>query len=123
MHDEILSQIKEAQREIDAMVGPDTWNLKSIQRQLCWCRDMLEGREAEPPPGPLTMGLLATRELDMYGNLPELASCINAIEDTMNREFAEILEEARRASLRARKGQKEKTDTPSSAKKPLRRKK
>lgn len=35
-------------------------------------------------PGPLSMGLIATRELDMYGNKPDLALLINDKQDAGN---------------------------------------
>jgi hypothetical protein len=53
---------------------------ESLQRQLEWCRDYLSGLEVPKRPGPFSMGLLATRELDMYGDRPDLAALINAIE-------------------------------------------
>jgi len=36
-------------------------------------------------PGPLTMGLIATREFDMYGDNPALAGLINEIQHEANR--------------------------------------
>ena len=57
----------------------------SITRQLCWCRSRLRGERVEPAPGPLSMGLIATREFDMYGTDPDLARLINDIQREMRR--------------------------------------
>ena len=51
-----------------------------IHRQLIWCRAQLAGQLSETKQGPLTMGLIATREFDMWGDNPELAALINQIQ-------------------------------------------
>lgn len=55
-----------------------------LQRQLEWCRSYLSGAEVPERPGPFSMGLIATRELDMHGDRPELAALINAIQGQVN---------------------------------------
>ena len=56
----------------------------SIERQLRWCRAFALGERREERPGPFSMGLIATREFDMWGNEPELASLINEVERLAN---------------------------------------
>jgi hypothetical protein len=55
-------------------------NIQSIHRQLLWCRAQISGEPSEPKQGPFTMGLIATRELDMWGDKPELAVLTNQIQ-------------------------------------------
>ncbi len=52
----------------------------SIERQLLWCRHFVLGVPREDPPGPLSMGLIAVREFDMYGDRPELAALVNDVQ-------------------------------------------
>lgn len=59
----------------------------SIARQLRWCRGRVAGDPVEPAPGPLSMGLIAVREFDMYGSDPDLAARINRIQDEIERRF------------------------------------
>ena len=44
---------------------------QTILRQLEWCRLLLLGLPGEPRPGPFSMGIIATREFDMYGDQPD----------------------------------------------------
>jgi hypothetical protein len=53
---------------------------ESIRRQLNWCLAFARGEEPKPAPGSFSMGLIATREFDMYGDQPELARLINQIQ-------------------------------------------
>jgi hypothetical protein len=53
---------------------------QSILRQLTWCESFVSGRPTETRPGPFSMGLIATREFDMYGDQPGLALSINEIQ-------------------------------------------
>lgn len=77
---ELLLKVDEALSAIGPMLT-STWpNLQSIHRQLMWCRAQISGEPSEPKPGPLTMGLIATREFDMWGDMPELAVLINQIQ-------------------------------------------
>ena len=65
--------------------GYPTAVVESLRRQLTWCRDYLSGdQEPGARPGPFSMGLIATRELDMYGDQPDLAGLINSIESRVN---------------------------------------
>ena len=53
---------------------------ESITRQLRWCAALAAGEPREERPGAFSMGLIATREFDMYGDRPELASLINEVQ-------------------------------------------
>ena len=69
-----LAQVERAGDEGHAVVT-------TLRRQLEWCRAYVAtGREPEPRPGPFSMGLIATRQLDMYGAHPELADLINRVQ-------------------------------------------
>ena len=57
---------------------------QTILRQIEWCRMLLMGLPVEPRPGPFPMGLIATREFDMYGDQPGLAEQINEIQKAMD---------------------------------------
>ena len=77
---ELLFKIDKALSDIEPMLT-GTWpNVQSIHRQLMWCRAQISGEPSEPKQGPLTMGLIATREFDMWGDKPELAALINQIQ-------------------------------------------
>ena len=82
---ELLRKIEDALRGVEKKGGDLIPSTSSIKRQLLWCRDYLSGG-AQPfeMPGPFSMGLIATREFDMYGDDPELAVLINEIEREMN---------------------------------------
>jgi len=77
---ELLFKIDKALSDIEPMLT-STWpNVQSIHRQLTWCRAQISGEPSEPKQGPLTMGLIATREFDMWDDKPELAALINQIQ-------------------------------------------
>lgn len=77
---ELLLSINSALVTIEPMLS-ETWpNVGSIHRQLLWCRSQKSGEPSEPKQGPLTMGVIATREFDMWGDRPELAALINQIQ-------------------------------------------
>ena len=83
---ELLRKIEEALRGVERRGGDRIPSIASIKRQLLWCQGYLSG--GAPPyemPGPLSMGLIATREFDMYGHDPELALLVNEIEREMNK--------------------------------------
>ena len=80
MTDELLRKVDLALSRIEPLMVPGYTNMQSIHRQLIWCRAQLAGEPPEPKQGPLTMGLIATREFDMWGNDPELASLISEIQ-------------------------------------------
>ena len=53
---------------------------ESITRQLRWRVAFAANETCEERLGPFSLGLIATRELDMYGGQPELASLINEVQ-------------------------------------------
>ncbi len=87
MENSLLELIDEALEEIRPMVAA-TWEpAVSIQRQLDWCRLFELGLPTEPRPGPFSMGLIAVREFDMYGDRPELSTLINEIQRRVEAEL------------------------------------
>lgn len=79
----LLQNIRLAKQQIEPMAAAG-WPLgESILRQLSWCEGVASGSRAEPRPGPFSMGLIATREFDMYGNQPDLAQLVNHIQRTV----------------------------------------
>jgi hypothetical protein len=85
----LLAEIDQALAQITPMAEQNWDRAVSIQRQLLWCRGYLQGEVPEERPGPFSMGLIAVREFDMYGNDPDLAALINRIEQAMNRLLGE----------------------------------
>lgn len=81
---DLLGKIETALTEMRPMADAGWEQANSIVRQLEWCRGALRSEVVETPPGPFSMGLIATREFDMYGSQPELARRINEIEQAMN---------------------------------------
>jgi hypothetical protein len=77
---QLLLEVDRALSIIEPMLTPTWTNVQSIHRQLTWCRAQISGEPSEPKAGPLTMGLIATREFDMWGDNPELAVLINRIQ-------------------------------------------
>ena len=83
MRDSLLADMEQA---LVSLGGPAVQQayarpvLDSLQRQLEWCRDYVSGHEVPERPGVFSMGVIATREMDMYGDQRELAELINAIE-------------------------------------------
>lgn len=59
----------------------------SLHAQLLWCRGRLLGELVEHAKGPLTMGLIATREYDMWGDQPDLAFLIYELQERFNALF------------------------------------
>jgi hypothetical protein len=49
------------------------------------CFALASDPDPEPRPGPFSMGLIATREFDMWGDNPELALLINRIQTEAER--------------------------------------
>ena len=80
----LLRKIQSAVQQIQPKAAEGWPPGQSILRQLDWCEGIVAGRPTEPAPGPLSMGLIATRELDMYGDQPELALLINDIQIAVN---------------------------------------
>lgn len=79
----VLEQIDRALAAIGPLADQNWDEAQSIARQLQWCRGKLRGEAVETPPGPFSMGLIATREFDMYGQQPDLAMLINDIQRAM----------------------------------------
>jgi hypothetical protein len=79
-----LAKIDEALAQIEPMAKAEWGPAESILRQLRWCRALALGEPREERPGPFSMGLIATRNFDMWGNEPELASLINEVERLAN---------------------------------------
>jgi hypothetical protein len=79
-----LAKIDQALKQVAPMADAGWAPAHSIARQLRWCRALALGEAREERPGPFSMGLIATRELDMWGNEPELASLINEVERLAN---------------------------------------
>lgn len=79
--EELLENIDAALADICPMAARSFEPAVSIERQLRWCRNFVLGNSQEDRPGPFSMGLIATREFDMYGDRPELATLINDVQD------------------------------------------
>jgi hypothetical protein len=79
-----LAKIDEALARIAPMAEAGWGPAQSIARQLRWCRALALGERREERPGPFSMGLIATRNFDMWGDEPELASLINEVERLAN---------------------------------------
>ena len=85
MNTAILKLSNEALVQISPMSAAGWAPAQSIERQLRWCVSFASGLATESRPGPFTMGLIATRELDMYGYQPQLASLINQVQEEVER--------------------------------------
>lgn len=81
----LLREIEQALAQTEPMAAAGWEQAESIVRQLHWCRGAVRGEAVEAAPGPLSMGLIATREFDMYGSDPALAALINRIQDAVQR--------------------------------------
>jgi hypothetical protein len=81
---DFLAKIDQALAQIAPMADAGWAPAQSIARQLRWCRAFALGEPREERPGPFSMGLIATREFDMWGSEPELASLINEVERLAN---------------------------------------
>ncbi|HWS54699.1 MAG TPA: hypothetical protein VN228_11250 [Pyrinomonadaceae bacterium] len=87
--EELLSRIEEALAGVEQEGGDAFPPLASVKRQLLWCRGYLRGEPVGDPPGPFTMGAIAMRELDVYGDNLDLALEVYQLE----REMTTLLEE------------------------------
>ncbi len=81
--DELLERIEEALAGVESEGGDAFPPMASVKRQLLWCRGYLRGEAVGEPPAPFTMGTVAMRELDMYGDNPDLALEVYQIENEM----------------------------------------
>lgn len=80
MNEALLDKIDVALADISPMAARSFDPAVSIERQLVWCRNFVLGGSQEDRPGPFSMGLIAVREFDMYGDRPELAALINEVQ-------------------------------------------
>jgi hypothetical protein len=80
MHEELLTKARAALSQIEPMAAQGWPPAESIARQLRWCMAFASGQHSEKRPGPFSMGLIATREFDMHGDMPELADLINEVQ-------------------------------------------
>lgn len=80
----LLRKIQSAIQQIQPLSSKGWPPGQSILRQLAWCEGFVSGCPSDTAPGPLSMGLIAIRELDMYGDKPDLALLISDIQDAVN---------------------------------------
>ena len=80
MHASLLAKAQAALAQVEPMAARGWSPAGSIARQLRWCAAFAADEPRGQRPGPFTMGLIATREFDMYGDQPELASLINEVQ-------------------------------------------
>jgi hypothetical protein len=76
----LMQKIRSALRLIEPMAEAGWQPAQTMLRQLIWCEQFVSGQPKKPCPGPFSMGLIASRELDMYGDQPDLALLINDIQ-------------------------------------------
>jgi hypothetical protein len=87
MKRQALANIEKALIDIIKMARAGYQAAESIETQLNWCKSYLNGLPTTKRPGPFSMGLIATREFDMYGDDPALASLINEIQNYVESEL------------------------------------
>ncbi len=80
MHASLLTKAQAALAQMEPLAAKGWAPAESIARQLRWCVVFAADQPRERRPGPFSMGLIATREFDMYGDRPELASLINEVQ-------------------------------------------
>ena len=78
----LLQKIDEALVRLSQYREKGLFQSETICLQLECCRDKLLGKGSEALT-PFTMGLIATREFDMWGDEPDLAEAINWIQTQM----------------------------------------
>jgi hypothetical protein len=78
--EQVLSKITEALNLLRADAESRLYSAKDISEQLMWCQKKLLGQPVTPGSAKLTMGFMATREYDMWGNEPRIAALVNEIE-------------------------------------------
>lgn len=88
MNKELLGRAQSALSQLEPMLKQSWPPAESIARQLQWCVAFASDQPREKRPGPFSMGQIATRELDMYGDNPELATLINQIQREVERALA-----------------------------------
>jgi hypothetical protein len=80
MNDQLHVRALAALSQIEPLAAKGWPPAQSIARQLRWCVAFASDAPREACPGIFSMGLIATRELDMYGTQPDLAALINQIQ-------------------------------------------
>lgn len=85
--EELLVKIDQALEEIRPGAEQGFPPAVTIQRQLIWCKQFLLRQPKERKPGDFTMGLIATREYDMYGDNTWLANLVNEIQWHMEKKI------------------------------------
>ena len=80
MNHSLLVKAQAALSQVEPLAARGWTPAVSIARQLRWCAAFAADQPREELPGPFSMGLIATREFDMYGDRPELASLINEVQ-------------------------------------------
>ena len=90
MERSLLEVIDAALEEIRPMAAASFAPAVSIERQLDWCRGFEMGQATEARPGPFSMGLIAVREFDMYGDRPELAMLVNEVQRRVEAKVARL---------------------------------
>lgn len=89
MNTSLLENARSALAQIEPMLNQGWPPAESIARQLRWCIAFATQQPREERPGAFTMGLIATREFDMWGGgNPELASLINEVQREVERALA-----------------------------------
>jgi len=83
----LLEKAQAALAEVEPMEAQGWAPAESIARQLRWCISFASGETPGPRPGPFSMGLIATREFDMYGDRPDLAALIADVQREIEREL------------------------------------
>ena len=78
---------EEALTQIAPMAAAGWQPAHSIEQQLRWCFALASDASREKMPGALSMELISTRELDMWGDRPELALLINRIQSEAERKL------------------------------------
>lgn len=82
-----LEDANEALRLMATFEGKGWPPADSIIRQLEWCVAFLSGEFVEDRPGPFSMGLIAVREFDMYGDQPDLAQLIFRVQKDVEKKL------------------------------------
>ena len=80
MNEDLVEKIDAALARIRPMARLSFAPALSVERQLEWCRGYALGGPAGDRPGPFSMGLIAVREFDMYGDQPDLSDLVNEIQ-------------------------------------------
>ncbi|BFI94640.1 MAG: hypothetical protein RSP_01500 [Rhodanobacter sp.] len=88
MHPQLLTKARSALEQIEPLAASGWPPAQSMARQLRWCVAFAAGQPCEARPGPFSMGSIATRELDMHGDRPGLASLVNEVQREVERLLA-----------------------------------